>query len=801
MSGERGETGRTAPSPRPLDAQHRRMLLEDSGIASDVVQARGYRSVHRKIALTEKGFSRNHQNVPGLLIPIYGTTGEISLYQYRPDEPRIGKDGKVVKYVTPAESKMVVDVHPSVRDQLDDPSVRLFLTEGVKKGDALVSRGQCAIALLGVWNWRGTNEHGGKTALPDWEDVALNGREIYVVFDSDVMLKPEVHRALERFKTFLEGRSAHVRLIYLPTGEGRKKQGVDDYLAAGRTVDDLLTLATTELRRPPSGEFKPDVPYRATPHGLLWAKPTKEGPVLVPLTNFTARIIADVAKDDSVEVFRELEVGGKRGETTEVFTIPAARLGTMDWVVEYLGAGAVVYAGFGTKDHARAAVQLLSGDVPRRYEYAHLGWREIDGSWFYLHSGGAVGAGHAPAVTTEEAPRDPSVTAPEAEGSRRDGREDAGSGASVTPVTPSEIYTQPPSALAGYALPEPPAGDEIKEAVQASIRASEVANPSVTAPGFAAVWRAPLGPTDFGLHYHGRTGLGKSELAALFQQHYGPEMNARNLPASWSSTANANEGLAFAAKDAVMVVDDFAPTGSTTDQARLHRDADRLFRGKGNALGRQRMRPDGSLRPQKPPRALIVSTGEDVPRGHSLRSRVLVVNVDSGDLDWQRLTESQRDGAAGRYARAMAAYLGWLAARYGEVQASLRREIEEEREGLRREGQHPRTPEIVANLRVGLRYFLRFAVEVGAITETQADGFRKRWHAALAEVDLDQSRYHASEDPVEQFLDLVRASIQGGSAHLADQKSGREPESKPGQWGWQLRFELEEWVPRGTKIG
>ena len=77
---------------------------------------------------------------------------------------------------------------------------------GVKKGDALVSRGLCAVAVIGVWNWRGTNDKGGKTVLPDWEHIALNTRQIYIVFDSDVMLKPEVHAALVRLKAFLEAR-------------------------------------------------------------------------------------------------------------------------------------------------------------------------------------------------------------------------------------------------------------------------------------------------------------------------------------------------------------------------------------------------------------------------------------------------------------------------------------------------------------------------------------------------------------------------------------------------------------------
>ena len=88
----------------------------------------------------------------------------------------------------------------------------LFITEGIKKGDALASRDLCAVALLGVWNWRGTNTEGGKVALPDWESVALNGRQVYIMFDSDVMVKQSVHAALVRLKAFLETRGARFPL-------------------------------------------------------------------------------------------------------------------------------------------------------------------------------------------------------------------------------------------------------------------------------------------------------------------------------------------------------------------------------------------------------------------------------------------------------------------------------------------------------------------------------------------------------------------------------------------------------------
>ena len=46
------------------------------------------------------------------------------------------------------------------------------------------------------------------------------------------------------------------------------------------------------------------------------------------------------------------------------------------------------------------------------------------------------------------------------------------------------------------------------------------------------------------------------------------------------------------------------------------------------------MRADGSLRAVRAPRGLIVSTGEDVPRGQSLRARLLVPDIERQMLWW-----------------------------------------------------------------------------------------------------------------------------------------------------------------------
>ena len=274
--------------------------------------------------------------VPSLLIPIHGVTGQVVNYQIRPDQPRISKDGKSLKYETVARSQMALDVPPFVRGQLGDPSIPLWITEGSRKADSAVSKDLCCIALLGVWNFRGTNQYGGKTILPDFDSIALNDRQVFVVFDSDVMIKPAVHGALARLKAVLELRGAPVLLVYLPAGERRaQKQGLDDYLAAGHDVGDLFTLASPALRSSVTEEQFVST-YLETEQGLFWQKPNS---LPVPLTNFTARIVSDIREDDGAQRLRRLyEIEAMLRDRTTRFTVPAAQIPGMNWAAEHSGA-------------------------------------------------------------------------------------------------------------------------------------------------------------------------------------------------------------------------------------------------------------------------------------------------------------------------------------------------------------------------------------------------------------------------------------------------------------------------------
>ena len=227
-----------------LAEHHYKMLHEGSAIAEAVIKARGYQSLPQPEDLIDRGFAKTQaKTAPGLGIPLWDVHGQRHGWQIRPDCPRQMPDGKVNKYEMPKGDRLILDVHPSVQPLVGMPDEPLWITEGVRKGDTLASQGVCAIALVGgVWGFRGTNKHGGKVILPDLEHVALNGRLVYVVFDSDLATKPNVQAALKALYRFLRERQARPGLVRWPEEFHYAKVGVDDFLAQGHTLDEVLAM-------------------------------------------------------------------------------------------------------------------------------------------------------------------------------------------------------------------------------------------------------------------------------------------------------------------------------------------------------------------------------------------------------------------------------------------------------------------------------------------------------------------------------------------------------------------------------
>ncbi len=221
-----------------LSDSHRRMLFEESGIDPDVAAERGYYTARRRSEVP-KAF-KDYQRKPGLVVPMFSPDGETVGYQLRPDRPR--KDGP--KYETPGGVSPVVDVHPRMCEEVRHGDGPLLITEGAKTGDAPTSRGIPTVVLAGVWMWCVPKVKPYRLK-PCFDHIRLDGREVFVAFDSDCMSKAGVQEALAALVAALEERGAVVKVIYLPDAEDGSgaKQGIDDYLAAGGTIREMFMLA------------------------------------------------------------------------------------------------------------------------------------------------------------------------------------------------------------------------------------------------------------------------------------------------------------------------------------------------------------------------------------------------------------------------------------------------------------------------------------------------------------------------------------------------------------------------------
>ncbi|MCC6673270.1 MAG: DUF927 domain-containing protein [Planctomycetes bacterium] len=626
------------------------------------------------------------------------------------------------------------------------PGEPVVLAEGEKAADALAAAGILAVATV----------TGANVTPSDDTLKPLVGRSVYLWPDHD----DPGRQHMQRIAAALDRLGGAPRIVRWADASA---PGADaaDYLAGGGTADgvrQLLTMAQAAEKTPADAGSDPEHPYSMTSAGIFRVRMTREGEVIDRLTNFEARIVEDVLIDDGLgEPRRELTVEANYAGRCRRLRVPARFFPTMGWVAEHLESGALVMPGIQTRDHARAAIQFLSAPLCREV-YSHSGFRQLQGrQWVFLDSGGAIG----------------------------------------TAGRVADVEVELPRVLQPMLLEVPENADAACDALRASLALLTIGPMCVMAPLLAATFRPVIGEVDCSLFITGKTGVFKSELAALAQSHFGRGFDARHLPANWTSTENSLEDLACSAKDVLLTIDDFIATSG--EMARLHARAERVLRAQGNHQGRQRMRADGTLRPERPPRGMILSTGEDVPRGSSLRARALIVEVAPNAIPKASLTDAQRQAESGVFAQAMGAYVQWLAPRLDEVRAGLRTEVRELRDQAARIGQHARTPDLAANLALGLRWVLKCALDLRAITKEEEERtWQECWEAILTAA-AEQGEYHRQEDPAERFLQLLGAALASGRAHLAA-RTGLRP-ADPARWGWRQVGPGGDWQGLGERIG
>jgi hypothetical protein len=210
--------------------------LARSGITPEDAEAAGMFDVEDASTV-----SPDFQAEPALVIPYF--TPERAIVRYgafarpfcrvrylnAPRETKGFKRHKVPRYSQPARSGVQAYFAPLIDWPvlLKDAAEPLIITEGEKKAVAGILAGMPVIALGGVFNFMA-----GELLLPVLDAIVWNKRDVYIVFDSDAALNPNILAAEARLVDELQRkRGARCFLVRLPQ-DGDAKVGLDDYLLA-----------------------------------------------------------------------------------------------------------------------------------------------------------------------------------------------------------------------------------------------------------------------------------------------------------------------------------------------------------------------------------------------------------------------------------------------------------------------------------------------------------------------------------------------------------------------------------------
>lgn len=492
-------------------------------------------------------------------------------------------------------------------------------------------------------------------------------------------------------------------------------------------------LDESELAQLAGGDADINFRLRGTPYevanGCLYLKYEKNGEQNQRrLSNFYIQPQAEIVRDNGQERERIFLLQAVcEGDELSAEYIAAKDFGSMNFIPQVWGLSMRPAVGQNTLGHIRDSISALAHFARKEYIYTHTGWRKIGSDWAFLHAGGAIGA--------------------------------------------QGVHVELDGRLSRYAL-QP--CEDLRAAQQAVKKLLKLAPREVMIPLVGFAFLTPLNEflrkagfePSFILYLLGVTGAMKSTLAALLLCFFGCFDN-KSLPASFKDTANSLEKQGFLLKDVLTVVDDFHPTGSRQEAAKMQAVAQSLSRMYGDRTGRGRMNADSSLRRSYIPRGNLLITGEDIAEiGQSGAARNVIIGLENGDIDRVLLSELQAE--SGLLSACMSAYIAWLAPQAEALPEELTAQFKALRADAQADGRHGRIAEATAHLQLGMLSFLDFMTATGGITEEQKEKMADISWNILQGLAERQSKRLIEERPSTLFLTALQELLATSQVFVQD---------------------------------
>lgn len=388
--------------------------------------------------------------------------------------------------------------------------------------------------------------------------------------------------------------------------------------------------------------------------------------------------------------------------------------------------------------------------------YDRLGWHYRDGEWLYVHGGGAW---------------------------TKEGRKDV------------RVYGHN---LGKFAMADPPPDKETGARAFWSLwRLFEMGPDRFAAVVIGAAFRASMGRPKGSITLRGINRSGKSAWMAFIVQVWAPIIRWNTLPfkaGKEGATSPFFEHVHHTYGDMIVPWDDLAPTGSPRDRADYF---DGLVRSLFNGASKGKCGAEDDrtkARAMKRPRCLGALTAEDIEGTESAQNRTHFLITDREGFDVAAFAQADKDGGPEARSSLMSAFIVWWAERMPAYELVAEQEAYFHAEFAKVSDAPSRYIESVADKAAGLRNGLDFALDLGWVSQEDADALWQRGWAGLVEslaVQVETTQEAALSD---RIRDAIMDGLAAKAVYVLSMDGGT-----PGhflEYGWSA-----DAAPRGSMIG
>ena len=415
-------------------------------------------------------------------------------------------------------------------------------------------------------------------------------------------------------------------------------------------------------------------PYKVVDGNLCMEVTDKHSAYDRKLSNFTPYIKSELTIDDGATETKYLRLAGTHanGEVLPEIEVSGKDFLSFNWLFEKWGAKCILEVGKNIREHLRYAIQQTAEYAEQQFIYQQTGWKKINGEWYYLLPG--------------------------------DSKFNVSLKGKLESYCGEQTFSKSDLETVYSMTKTQPAPKEVILVLLAF---------TFLTPLIEFLRQAQCMPK-FVLNIIGSTGTRKSTMVALFLCFFGI-FNAGNLPMSFRDTANSIIQNAFALKDVLTCIDDFHPCGRD-DERKLTATMQALVRSYGDRTGRGRLRKDSSPLEARPPLGNAIITSEFPPDiGESGTARYFLLELKDGDVNLDILSSFQQYAEQGVFRRAMFGYTEWIRKKFlqaEKIEKGFINILKESFVAYRNDfiqtgiSCHGRVPEMVAELRIGMKMFL-----------------------------------------------------------------------------------------------